>query len=424
MPTLQRCLRIHRNPHARLTHTCTHQTAAYRIARFMSEPASTHTHTHCHLKSHTNTYNIVYCNLQRTACKDIIAQFVEAHVVGSKATCITLTSVPCLLAMVHMLVEPKRCATMVSDIQAACENAIIQARIAEANFAPPSLPIPALHEHDECPDDPSYQPHILPASNRVPDSGDSSHRTPSLEQSPRLSSPASSSHARDDPAQEVMEGADPDYAPLPISPSTSNNNTPLASSSPLSPSVSPPPPHAPHQRHVPRPVMAAPADSHRPSGLPGQTLPQRHRPQSVHPPRTVAGAAAANMAWVPQPLPHEVPTGRRLLRRMPDHMEPMVTRGARAHYSSRKTAQRGPHTGQIGSLKSLAFTNISTLRREAGWSGPASEETWTRFEGMIYRVLGFLVLMGVTTWQEASLEMYITHVNHFFTYLGFVMVGV
>lgn len=58
-----------------------------------------------------------------------------------------------------------------------------------------------------------------------------------------------------------------------------------------------------------------------------------------------------------------------------------------------------------------------------GWAGPLTEQTWHRIEGQATRFMAFCCLMGATTWGQASLKLYITQVNIFFTYLGFLMVG-
>lgn len=108
---------------------------------------------------------------------------------------------------------------------------------------------------------------------------------------------------------------------------------------------------------------------------------------------------------------------------MPEHMKPFMTVGVRAHYSSTNTALPGAYTGEMMAIEELAHQDTSITRSSVGWAGPVKADTWRRFKGQIMRVLGFMVQMGVVTWGKASLRLYVTHANVFFTFLGFVKVS-
>lgn len=115
--------------------------------------------------------------------------------------------------------------------------------------------------------------------------------------------------------------------------------------------------------------------------------------------------------------------GQELEQRVPADVQPLMGQGVRTHYGSRKRAPLGPYSRELPAVYGVASNPTSTLRSEVGWAAPVTEDTWRTIDGQARRVLGFMVLLRVTTWEKASLNLYVTNINHFFTFLGFVMVS-
>ena len=124
--------------------------------------------------------------------------------------------------------------------------------------------------------------------------------------------------------------------------------------------------------------------------------------------------------WVPPRLPHAVPDSQQLQRLLPAAKWRAMAFDTRRRYKVHVGA--GPWQAEVRELKSIATTELSTLRQQIGWGrGPLQPSSWDGVQKCMQQWLNFQVQNDIP-WSQLSLSSYITNITMFHTFLGFLKV--